>query len=73
MSLPTQVDAPAAAQPRWSLVIHGGAGILTRDSVSPEQETGARAGLAAALAAGSEILSAGGDALDAVQAAVQVL
>ena len=51
---------------RWKLVIHGGCGVIEREMLSAEQEASARAGLSAALAAGSAILSAGGSALDAV-------
>ncbi|OYY63255.1 isoaspartyl peptidase/L-asparaginase family protein [Sphingomonas sp. 28-62-11] len=58
---------------RWTLMIHGGAGILRPDTLSPEQSAGARAGLGAALDAGSAILRAGGDAIDSVEAAVRVL
>jgi beta-aspartyl-peptidase (threonine type) len=54
-------------------VIHGGAGIIERARVSPEQEAGLRAGLEAALDAGSAVLEAGGSALDAVEAAVRML
>lgn len=57
----------------WSLAVHGGAGGLTRDTVTPQQDAGARAGLDAALAAGSAVLAGGGSALDAVEAAVRVL
>jgi beta-aspartyl-peptidase (threonine type) len=57
----------------WSLVIHGGAGVMTRDGVPADQDVAARAGLGAALAAGAEILQSGGSALDAVEAAVRVL
>ncbi|WP_448501408.1 isoaspartyl peptidase/L-asparaginase family protein [Sphingomonas sp.] len=68
---------PATAQPQqrpeWTLVIHGGAGVIERDRITPEQETAARAGLNAALDAGSKILASGGSALDAVDAAVRVL
>lgn len=59
--------------PRWTLVIHGGAGQMTRESVSAQTDAGTRAGLAAALDAGGAILAAGGTALDAVEAAVRVL
>ncbi|MET0246190.1 MAG: isoaspartyl peptidase/L-asparaginase [Sphingomonas sp.] len=59
--------------PRWSLTIHGGAGIIERDRLTPEQAEAARAGLDAALSAGTAILEAGGSALDAVQAAVEAL
>ncbi|WP_230483318.1 isoaspartyl peptidase/L-asparaginase family protein [Sphingomonas sp. Leaf21] len=57
----------------WSLVIHGGAGRITRDVLTPEQDAGARAALDAALTAGSAILALGGHALDAIEAAVRVL
>lgn len=63
----------AAPAPRWSLMLHGGAGMMEPGMLSAEQEAGARAGLDAALAAGAAVLSAGGSALDAVQAAVEVL
>ena len=58
---------------RWSLVIHGGAGSIERNRLTPEQDAGVRAALALALERGGAILSAGGAALDAVAAAVQVL
>jgi beta-aspartyl-peptidase (threonine type) len=67
------LSAHAQDKPRWTLVIHGGAGIIEKDKIKPEQEAGVRAGLEAALAAGSKVLAEGGDSLDAVQAAVQVL
>jgi beta-aspartyl-peptidase (threonine type) len=57
----------------WTLVIHGGAGKLDSEMVSPEQDAGARAGLSNALDAGSAVLADGGSALDAVEAAVRVL
>ncbi|MEI6486015.1 MAG: isoaspartyl peptidase/L-asparaginase [Sphingomonadales bacterium] len=56
----------------WSLVIHGGSGQLSPDTL-PGPEGECRAGLAAALAAGKAILAAGGSAVDAVVAAVSVL
>ena len=59
--------------PRWSLAIHGGAGIIDRGSLPPEKEAAYRDGLTAALRAGSAILEKGGAALDAVAAAVRVL
>jgi beta-aspartyl-peptidase (threonine type) len=60
-------------EPRWTLVIHGGSGSMSRDTLSPEEDAGGRTGLRAALAAGSHILAAGGAALDAVEAAVRCL
>lgn len=63
----------SAPAPRWTLLVHGGAGILTRDTVNAQTDAAARAGLDAALAAGEAVLVSGGSALDAVEAAVQVL
>lgn len=57
----------------WSLAIHGGAGGMSRTTLSPEADAAARAALAAALDAGAAVLSAGGSALDAVEAAVACL
>src|SRR5690606_11483659 len=57
----------------WTLVIHGGAGIIERGQLSPEKEREVRAALGVALDKGSAILKAGGSALDAVEAAVKVL
>ncbi|MDP2117146.1 MAG: isoaspartyl peptidase/L-asparaginase, partial [Brevundimonas sp.] len=67
--------SPAAAQeaPRWSFAIHGGAGVIERDSLTPEQDAAYRAALHRALEAGSAVLAGGGSALDAVQAAVELM
>ena len=67
--------APAAAQEPapWSFAIHGGAGVIERDSLTPEQDAAYRAALHRALEAGSAVLAAGGSALDAVQAAVEIM
>jgi len=80
---PSSGDASAGGAPpqqgergptmEWGLVIHGGAGTLSRDTMTPEREAAYRASLEAALRAGHEILAAGGQALDAVVAAVQVM
>lgn len=59
--------------PAWKLVIHGGSGVIERALLTAEQEAGARAALSAALDAGAALLSAGGSALDAAEAAARVL
>lgn len=56
-----------------ALVIHGGAGTMSREALTPEREAAIRADLDRALDAGNAVLSAGGSALDAVTAAVVVL
>ena len=40
-----QVEAENAA-PQWSLAIHGGAGVIERSSLTPEQDAAYRAALA---------------------------
>jgi beta-aspartyl-peptidase (threonine type) len=57
----------------WRLLIHGGAGVMPRGALSAEEEAACRAGLAVALAVGARILSSGGHAIDAVEAAVHEL
>ncbi|WP_336987290.1 isoaspartyl peptidase/L-asparaginase [Altererythrobacter aquiaggeris] len=58
---------------RWSIAIHGGAGTMTRERMTGEVQAGYEAALQSALDAGKAVLAAGGEALDAVQAAVVVL
>lgn len=57
----------------WTLMIHGGAGSMRRETLDPAQEEAARAGLSDALAAGEALLAGGKSALDAVEAAARVL
>lgn len=71
--------APCVAQdqtqerPAWSFAIHGGAGVIERADLSPEQDAAYRAALTRALEAGGAVLEAGGSALDAVQTAIQIM
>ena len=60
-------------EPKWTLLVHGGAGSMVRGKLSPEQDAGARAGLGNALDAGSAVLANNGSAMDAVSAAVMTL
>ncbi len=61
---------PEPATPEWRLVVHGGAGVITREGMSPEKEAAYTAALETALEAGAAVLRNGGSALDAVEAAV---
>lgn len=56
-----------------ALAIHGGCGVLPKNELTETEWAEARADLTRALQAGYAILSAGGAALDAVEAAVVVL
>ena len=56
-----------------TLVIHGGAGTIKRENMTPEREKAYREGLNQALEAGYEVLESGGGSLDAVIAAIKVM
>jgi beta-aspartyl-peptidase (threonine type) len=60
-------------EPMISIAIHGGAGVITRSSMTEEAERAYRADLERALDAGYAILEKGGSSLDATIAAVRVL
>src|SRR5688572_8064396 len=73
-STPTPAPEPAAPAPKaWAFVIHGGAGTISRDELTPEREALMRAALEEALRKGHAILSTGGSSLDAVTAAIVLL
>ncbi|MDB5425518.1 MAG: asparaginase family protein [Phenylobacterium sp.] len=59
--------------PAWSLVVHGGSGVIDRADLKPEQDSAYRAALARAAEAGAAVLRAAGAAVDAVETAVRVL
>ena len=70
---PATDTAESRSAPRTALVIHGGAGVITRDRLSAEDEAAIRADLNRALDAGHAVLARGGSALDAVEAAILIL
>lgn len=55
------------------LVIHGGAGTITKSTITSEQEKAYQEALTEALTEGYEVLNNGGSSLDAVQKAIIVL
>ncbi len=57
----------------YGIVIHGGAGTITRENMTAELEDAYRAALQTALEAGYGVLDNGGSAVDAVIAAVKVM
>ncbi|CAN5696462.1 isoaspartyl peptidase/L-asparaginase [soil metagenome] len=58
---------------KWAIVVHGGAGVIERAHLKPEQEAAYRAALAKVTEAGALVLKAGGLALDACETAVRLL
>lgn len=69
-NLPKIQDLPAR---KIGFVIHGGAGVIKRGSLSPEREKEYRAKLEEAVMAGYKALEEGKSSLDAVQAAILIL
>jgi beta-aspartyl-peptidase (threonine type) len=69
------LSQPALAEdaPKWSLAIHGGAGTLDPKAMTPEKRAAYEADLQRALDAGSKILAEGGDAMDAIKAAIIIM
>ncbi len=57
----------------FSIAIHGGAGTILREQMTDELKADILSALEKSVKAGHEVLSQGGDALDAVVAAVKVL
>ena len=68
-----QPVAPRPAAHPWSLVVHGGAGVIERSALGPEGDAAYRASLKTATEAGAKVLDTGGSALDAVEAVLNIL
>ncbi|MBS1792602.1 MAG: isoaspartyl peptidase/L-asparaginase [Acidobacteria bacterium] len=66
-----QLQSPQ--NPRLGFVIHGGAGVIRKGSMTPEQEAEYRKKLEEAVTAGYKALQDGKTALDAVEIAIRIL
>jgi len=66
-----QLQSPQ--NPRLGFVIHGGAGVIRKGSLSPEKEKAYRDGLEQALLAGYKALQNGKSSMDAVEIAIRML
>lgn len=69
----SDVSANTKAEYPLAIAIHGGAGTITRENMSPEREAEFERALSEATEAGYAVLEQGGDSLDAVIRAVQVM
>jgi beta-aspartyl-peptidase (threonine type) len=67
-----QLQSPQGPPP-VGIIIHGGAGVIERGSLTPEKEAAYKAELEKALMAGWKVLQSGGTSLDAVQASITVM
>ena len=71
-----QHPAPLVTQAsvgKWAIVLHGGAGVIERSSMTPERDAAYRASLDRAIHAAANILDSNGSAVDAVEAGLKVL
>src|SRR5690349_1170699 len=59
--------------PRLGFLIHGGAGVIKKGSMTPEQEKEYRVKLEEAVTAGYKALQAGKTSVDAVEIAIRIL
>lgn len=66
-------SAKAETRRPLAIAIHGGAGVIAREQLGPDDGASYRAGLAEALDAGYAVLERGGSSLDAVTTAVRIL
>ena len=65
--------AQRPAAHHWSIVVHGGAGVIERSALGPKGDADYRASLKVATEAGAKVLDRGGSALDAVEAVLNIL
>src|SRR5215213_9554037 len=66
-----QLQSPQ--NPRLGFIIHGGAGVITKGSLTPEKEAAYRQKLEEAVLAGYKTLQDGKSSLDAVEIAIRML
>lgn len=72
-TFPSLQQLQSPQNPRLGFIIHGGAGVITRGSLTPEKEKEFRDKLSEAVLAGYKALQAGKSSLDAVEIAIRIL
>jgi len=72
-SFPGVKQLQSPQNPPLGIIIHGGAGVIERGSLTPEKEAAYKAKLEEALLAGWKVLKDGGTSLDAVQSVIMIL
>ncbi|HMF53430.1 MAG TPA: isoaspartyl peptidase/L-asparaginase [Edaphobacter sp.] len=66
------VQAPTGGH-KWAVVLHGGAGVIERKSMSAETDAAYRAALKQSLQAAADVLEKGGTSMGAVEAAIKLM
>ena len=68
-----QAISASKQKQEWAIVIHGGAGGMTKENLTPELDKEYRASLVEAISKGKKILAEGGSALDAVEQTIRTM
>ena len=68
-----KTTSTSSQKQEWAIVIHGGAGGMTKENITPEMDKEYRAALLIALNTGKKVLSEGGSALDAVEKTIRTM
>ena len=68
-----EISKKEVAKPNFGLVIHGGAGTILRENMTPEKEEKYRAVLAEAIQVGHKILKMGGSSQEAVERTINIM
>jgi len=66
------IDDPSIRQ-EWAIVIHGGAGVITREKMTPRMDKEYRLALTSAMNTGKKILASGGSSLEAVEKTIRFM
>lgn len=61
------------SQNKFGIVIHGGAGTINKENISPEKEEAYKSKLNEALLTGYKILEFGGSSLDAIETVIKIM
>lgn len=67
------IDVHKIEQQDFAIVIHGGAGTILKENMTPENEAAYKAKLEEAIRVGYEILKNGGSSLDAVEKTINIM
>jgi beta-aspartyl-peptidase (threonine type) len=71
--LAVSMAGQAAAKPKWAIAVHGGAGVIERKDLTPEQDRAYREAMGRVASVGADVLKKGGSALDAIEASIHIL
>lgn len=66
-------EANAQSVSKYALVLHGGAGVMSAQSMTPDMQSAYTLALNRALFVGDSVLSSGGTCMDAVMKTIMVL